>query len=75
MPMHNRFHQLLQQIAPGRVQIGTVLAYAQGVATVGLPGGGTVRARGEAAVGGKVFVQDGVIQGPAPDLPVFVDVI
>ena len=32
-------------------------------------------ARGAATVGGNVFVQDGVIQGPAPDLPLFVDVI
>ena len=75
MPMHNRLRQLLDQIEPGRLQIGEVLAYADGRATVGLPGGGRVRARGEATVGGKVFVQDGVIQGPAPDLPVFVDVI
>ncbi|ADU97861.1 hypothetical protein [Alicycliphilus denitrificans] len=73
--MPNLYQQLRELLAPGRVQIGEVVAYTDGVATIDLPGAGQVRARGEAAVGGKVFVQDGVIQGPAPDLPVFVDVI
>ena len=36
-------------------------------------GGKFVPVRGQANVGGKVFVQDGVIQGPAPSLPVVVD--
>ncbi len=74
MQMHNLFHQLQELLAPGRVQIGTVVAYADGMATVELPGGGQVHAKGE-ATSGKVFVQDGVIQGPAPNLPAFVDVI
>jgi hypothetical protein len=73
--MPNLFQQFKELLAPGRVQIGTVVAYADGVATLELPGAGQIRARGQAAVGGKVFVQDGVIQGPAPDLPVVVDVI
>ena len=37
-----------------------------GVATVQLPGGATLRARGDAAVADVVFVRDGVIEGPAP---------
>lgn len=73
--MPNLYQQLRELLAPGRLQIGEVVAYADGVATINLPGAGQIRARGEATVGGKVFVQDGVIQGPAPDLPVFVDVI
>jgi len=73
--MPNLFQQFKELLAPGRVQIGTVVAYADGVATVELPGGGLIRARGQATVGAKVFVQDGVVQGPAPDLPVIVDVI
>lgn len=74
MPMHNRLHQLKELLAPGRVQIGTVVAQADGMATVELPGGGQVRAKGD-ATSGKVFVQDEVILGPAPNLPAFVDVI
>ena len=73
--MPNLYQQLKELLAPGRVQIGEVVAYADGIATVDLPGAGQVRAKGQAQVGDKVFVQDGVIQGPAPDLPVFVDVI
>ena len=47
---------------------GTVTAIADGVATVQLPGGATIRARGQAAVADVVFVRDGVIEGPAPAL-------
>ena len=73
--MPNLFAKFREMMAPGRVQVAQVTAYADGVATLTLPGGGQVRARGQANVGGKVFVQDGVIQGPAPDLPMIVDVI
>lgn len=55
---------------PGAPVTGQVIQYANGVATVQLPGGGEIRARGEASTGDTVWVQDGVIQGPAPDLPV-----
>lgn len=73
--MSNFFKDLKAVLDPDRVQIGEVAAYENGVATLTLPGGGQMRARGQASVGGKVFVKDGVIQGPAPDLPVIVDVI
>ena len=71
----NVYAALKEILAPGRVQIGTVVAYVDGTATLELPGGGQIRARGQAAVRAKVFFKDGVIQGPAPDLPLFVDVI
>ena len=73
--MSNLYIQHKELLAPGRVQLGEVTAYADGMATVDLPGGGQLRARGQASVGTKVFVQAGVIQGPAPDLPMIVDVI
>ena len=73
--MSNLYIQLKELLAPGRVQLGEVTAYADGMATVDLPGGGQLRARGQASVGTTVFVQAGVIQGPAPDLPMIVDVI
>ena len=73
--MSNLYGDIKDLLGPGRVQIGRVSAYADGVATLDLPGGGQTRARGQAAVSAMVFVQDGVIQGPAPDLPVIVDVV
>lgn len=73
--MPNLHKQLLDLLAPGRVQIASVVSVADGLAVLQLPGGGRTRARGTATVGIKVFVMDGVIQGPAPNLPVVVDVI
>ena len=73
--MPNVFGQLQDLIKPGRVQIALVVSVEDGRAVLELPGGGQMSARGAATVGGNVFVQDGVIQGPAPDLPLFVDVI
>ncbi len=66
--MSNAYTQLKALFAPARVQVGEVSAYADGVATVNLPGGGQLRARGQSSVGARVFVQAGVIQGPAPAL-------
>ena len=37
-------------------------------ATITLPGGGVLQARGQATVGQRVFVRDGVIEGEAPAL-------
>ena len=73
--MSNLYLQLREIFAPGRVQIGKVVAVADGAVTVELPGAGQVRAKGQATEGGSVFVLEGVIQGPAPDLPVYIDVI
>ena len=52
------------------LQVGTVQAISGGVATLEMPGGGLLQARGAATVGQLVFVQDGVIQGVAPSLTV-----
>jgi hypothetical protein len=65
--LFKRFQGLLSR-AP--LLVGTVTAVADGLAMVTLPGGGMVNARGTATVGDKVFVRDGVIEGPAPDLEV-----
>lgn len=66
----NPYRKLKNLLPDPPLLVGTVIAYANGTATVELPGGGTVKARGEAAVSDKVFVRDGAIQGPAPSLPV-----
>ena len=73
--MPNVFGQLQELLKPGRVQIASVVSVEDGMAVLELPGGGQMSARGAATVGGNVFVQDGVIQGPAPNLPLFVDVV
>lgn len=73
--MPNLYQQLRELLTPGQVQIASVVSVTGGVAVLELPGGGRTRARGDATVGTKVFVMDGVIQGPAPNLPVVVDVI
>lgn len=70
--MSNAFKKLQDLLAPGAVQVGTVSAFANGIATVDLPGGGQVRAKGQTQVAAKVFVQDGKVLGAAPDLPVTV---
>jgi hypothetical protein len=62
---------LFQSLLPRRpLEIGTVTAVETGYCTVELPGGGVLRARGQARLGDKVFVRDGAIEGEAPDLPV-----
>lgn len=68
--MTNKFRQLTALLAPPPLQVGTVASVSDDIATVTLPGGGTIAARGQAVAGDRVFVQGSVIQGPAPDLPV-----
>ena len=67
--MHNLYEQFRQLIPDPPLQAGTVVSVGNGVATVALPGGGLIRARGNATVGQTVFVRDEVIEGIAPSLP------
>ena len=65
----NLFKQFLDLIPPRPLEVGTVQSIiSSGIAHVELPGGGVLQARGEATIGQRVFVRDGVIEGPAPDL-------
>lgn len=66
--MSNIYRTFLALLPPRPLQVGTVLAIASGVATIELPGGGRLQARGDAAVGQRVFFRDGVIEGGAPNL-------
>lgn len=68
--LRNPFAAFAELLAPGPRQAGTVSVVDNGVATVDLPGGGQLRALGDVTVGAHVFVRDGVIEGPAPSLPV-----
>lgn len=53
-----------------RSKLGLTTAVAGQLCTVQLPGGGVLQARGDAAVGDRVFVRDGLIEGLAPALTV-----
>ena len=66
--MHNVYEQFRQLLPDAQLQVGTAIEVGIGVVTVQLPGGGTVRARGSAAVGERLFVRDGVLQAVAPNL-------
>lgn len=68
--MSNAFSKLLALLPKSPQQVGDVVAYADGVATVQLPGGGVINAVGAATVGQRVFVRGGAIEGEAPALPV-----
>ena len=67
--MRNLYEQFRQLIPDPPLQAGTVVGVGSGVVTVALPGGGLIRARGNATVGQTVFVRDEVIEGIAPSLP------
>ena len=66
--MHNVYEQFRQLLPDAPLQVGTVIEVGAGVLSVQLPGGGTIRARGNAAIGQKVFVRDGVLEAVAPNL-------
>lgn len=66
--MHNVYEQFKQLLTDPPLQVGTVTEVGIGLVTVQLPGGGTVRARGSANFGARVFVRDGVLEAVAPNL-------
>lgn len=66
--MANLYAEFRRLIPDAPRQVGVVVAVYAGGATVALQGGGTLRVLGEAAEDDRVFVRDGVIEGPAPDL-------
>ena len=68
--MRNLYKVFRDLIPEPALQVGTVLSVSGGVASLELPGGGVLKARGDATTGQRVFVRGGVIEGAAPDLPV-----
>ena len=67
--MINFQKQFLALLPQRSLVAGEVLTISGGTAVVELPGGIHIHARGEATVGQRVFVCDGAIEGPAPNLP------
>lgn len=66
--MPNIYRQFMDLQSPKPLEVGTVALIANGMATIDLPGGGRLQARGTAQAGQRVFVRDGVIEGEAPNL-------
>lgn len=66
--MPNLYKQFMDLQSPKPLEVGTVAFVINGVATVDLPGGGRLQARGPAQAGQRVFVRDGAIEGEAPSL-------
>ena len=66
--MPNLYKQFMDLQSPKPLEVGTVAFVVNGMATVDLPGGGRLQARGVAQVGRRVFVRDGLIEGEAPNL-------
>ncbi len=65
---YNPYKRLIGLLPSTPLQVGDVVDVTGGIATVELPGGGQLSARGVATVGQRVFVRDGVIEGLAPSL-------
>lgn len=66
--MPNIYKQLRALFPDPSLFVGDVMAYSDGEAIIDLPDGTTMKARGEAQIGDRVFFRDGVIEGPAPTL-------
>lgn len=66
--MPNLYKQFMDLQSPKPLEVGTVAFVVNGVATIDMPGGGQLQARGSAQAGQRVFVRDGVIEGVAPIL-------
>lgn len=60
---------LFKALAPAEPLIyGTVSSVSGSSLVISLPGGGILRARGEATVGAHVYIKDGRVDSPAPNL-------
>ena len=69
--MSFNLYKRLRSLIPGaRLQVGTVTLVDADRRTIQLPDGSTLQARGNAVLGDAVYVRDGVIEGPAPELTV-----
>lgn len=66
----NPYKKLLGLLPQRPLQVGDVIAFDNGIATIELPGGGQEQARGDVAIGDRVFFRDGLVEGPAPTLTV-----
>lgn len=68
--MANLYRVFKDLIPDAPLLVGTVLALRLDGCLISFPDGSHITARGTATLAQKVFVRDGVIEGPAPDLTV-----
>jgi hypothetical protein len=66
--MLNPFQALKSLFPDPPLQVGIVSAVSGDIATISLPDGGQLQARGSASIGDRVFFRNGVIEGQAPTL-------
>lgn len=66
--MANPYSMFKSLIPNAPLLVGEVISSDGTSHTIRLPDNGVIVARGSASVGDKVFVRDGVVEGPAPTL-------
>ena len=66
--MPNAYREFMALMPDQPLEVGEITSIAGGVALITLPGGGVIQARGDGAVGQRVFVRAGAIEGEAPTL-------
>lgn len=69
--MRNPLNQLKQILGEPVTTIGLVLSSSEGTVMIEELGGGISSAKGDATVSSRVYVRNGFIIGPAPELPSF----
>jgi hypothetical protein len=73
--MLNLYRQFRELVPEPALQVGTVIDVGNGGVTVRFPGGGQLKARGEAQINQRVFVRNGLIESIAPNLtPEIIDI-
>lgn len=70
MTTTNLWKRLKQMLPDAPLLVGEVISATSYGAMVALPDGSVVSVRGDAVNGQQVFIRDGLIEGPAPSLPV-----
>lgn len=68
--LRNPYRALLDLLPEEPLQVGTVISYSDGEATIALPGGGICKARGSASVDQMVYFKGGAIQSSAAAMTV-----
>lgn len=66
----NIWRRLRDLTAGDPLQIGIIVDAGLYGVTIELPTGDQLQVRGTGAVGDRVFFRSGVVEGPAPDLPI-----
>ena len=64
----NQYKQLLNLLPSTRTDVGTVIAVSSDGVVLLLQDGGTLRVKGSASLGSRVYTKQGVVTGPAPAL-------